>query len=188
MPGAVLLVQTPSSRYLGSVGLADVARGLPMRPDHAFRIGSITKTFVGVVAAQMQAEGRLDTEKSVTSYLPASITSRIPNSDLITVHQLLRHESGIYNYDNSLLYALDRWLIFPRAEWPPLRMLEYSLDEHAVFPPGEQFSYSNPNYILTALIIDRITGHHHSQEIRGRILDPLRHDEHLLRRCRGAPG
>jgi len=173
MPGAVLLVRTPHTQFLGSVGLADVARRIPMRPDHAVRIGSITKTFVGVVAAQMQAEGLLDTEKFVTSYLPASITSRIQNSDRITVHQMLRHQSGIYNYDSSLLYALDRWLIFRHTEWPPLRMLEYSLDQPAVFPPGEEFSYSNPNYILTALIIDRITGHHHSEEIRRRILDPL---------------
>src|SRR3954471_18774544 len=63
MPGAILLVRTPRSTFVGAVGYADVARQTPMRPDYAFRIASVTKTFTGVVIAQLEAEGRIDTTR-----------------------------------------------------------------------------------------------------------------------------
>lgn len=173
MPGAVLLVRTPKSAFLGSVGVADIEKNIPMRPDHTFRIGSITKTFLGVVAAQMQAEGILDIEESLTTYLPPEITRHTPNSDRITVHQMLRHQSGIYNFDQSWAYGTDRWFLHRETPWPAERMLEYGFDEPADFPPGQGYGYSNANFILTGLILDSIAGHHHSQEIRRRILEPL---------------
>ena len=172
-PGAVLLVKTPTTNFIGNIGYADVKRKIPMQADHEFRIGSITKTFTGIAAAQLDAEGILDSEKVITNYLPASITSHIRNSNRITVRQLVRHTSGIDNYNSHFFYMLRRYLLNRRDAWPPLRELKYTYDQPARFPPGEGWEYSNSNFLLLGLIIDRLTELHHSVEIRKRLLDPL---------------
>ena len=174
MPGAILLVKSPKTNFLESIGLADVKQSIPMRTDHAFRIGSVTKTFLGVVAAQLQTEGKLDTDLPITNYLPASITDHIANSNQITVRQLVRHQSGIFNYTENPLCLMGRMLLDRRGAWPPLRFLEYAYDKPANFDPGKGWSYSNSNFLLLGLIIDHASGHHHSAEIRSHILDPLK--------------
>jgi D-alanyl-D-alanine carboxypeptidase len=174
MPGAVLLVRTPTTNFISSVGLADVNRKIPMRTDHGFRIGSVTKAFTGIVAAQLQAEGRLEIERPITNYLPASLTIRIPNSEHIRVRHMIRHQSGIYNVDRNWHYEMDRWFLHRQEQWPPMRMLEYCFDQPPVFAPGEYFGYSNPNYILLGLVIDQVAQRHHAAEIRARLLEPLR--------------
>jgi D-alanyl-D-alanine carboxypeptidase len=173
MPGAVLLVRTPTTSFLASVGWADRRQKIPMRTDHAFRIGSVTKTFTGIVAAQLHTEGRLDTDAVMTNYLPASITSHIPNADRITLRHMTRHTSGIYDFNDSIAYMLRRGVFSRRGDWPPLRDLKYAYDKPPRFPPGKGWDYSNSNFILLGLAIDRVTGHHHSVEIRNRILGPL---------------
>lgn len=173
MPGAVLLVQTPRTNFVGAVGWADVKRKIPMRTDHEFRIGSITKTFTGVTAARLQTEGLLNTDLVITNYLPSSITDHIRNSDQITVRQLVRHQSGIYNFVDSPWYCLEAFLFDRRGDWPPMRELKYAYDKPARFPPGKGWEYSNSNFLLLGLIIDRLTGTNHSAAIRKEILDPL---------------
>jgi D-alanyl-D-alanine carboxypeptidase len=173
MPGAILLVRTPATNFLGSVGWADRKRKVPMRPDHAFRIASVTKTFTGIVTAQLHIEGVLNTDACITNYLPASITSHIANSGQITVRQLTRHTSGIYNYNDSVAYMLRRGLFNRRGAWPPARELQYAYNKPARFPPGKGWDYSNSNFILLGLIIDHVTGCHHSAGIRERLLVPL---------------
>jgi D-alanyl-D-alanine carboxypeptidase len=173
MPGAVLLVRTPATNFLGSVGWADRKHKTPMRTDHAFRIGSVTKSFTGIVIAQLHAEGKLDTDAVMTNYLPASITSHIPNADRITLRQMTRHTSGIYDFNDSIAYMLRRGVFSRRGDWPPLRDLKYAYDKPAQFPPGEGWDYSNSNFLLLGLAIDQLTGHHHSVEIRNRLLSPL---------------
>lgn len=173
-PGAIVLVQTPKERFLGAAGWADKHRKIPMRPDHTFRIASTTKMFLGIVAAQLHTEGRLDTNRVITDFLPAAITRHITNSDRITVRQLVQHSSGIYDFaDNTgglLTYLMDNR---DALAWPPIRQLSYAYDKPAYFPPGKGFHYSNTNFLLLGLILDRVTGHHYSEEIRERILEPL---------------
>jgi D-alanyl-D-alanine carboxypeptidase len=173
MPGAILLVKTPSTNFVGSIGLADVKRQIPMRPDHAFQIGSVTKSFTGLVIAELHREGLLDADAAITNYLPATVTSRIKNSDRITVRQLTRHTSGIYNYSDSIAFMLQRGIVSRRGKWPAERELKYALGKQARFEPGKGWAYSNSNFILLGMIIDRVTGAHHSAEIRKRLLDPL---------------
>jgi D-alanyl-D-alanine carboxypeptidase len=173
MPGAVLLVRTPTTNFLASVGWADRKQKIPMRTDHAFRIGSVTKTFTGIVAAQLHTEGKLDTDAVITNYLPASITSHIRNADQITLRQMTRHTSGIYDFNDSIAYMLGRGVFSRRGNWPPLRDLKYAYDKPARFSPGKGWSYSNSNFLLLGLAIDQATGHHHSLEIRNRLISPL---------------
>jgi len=173
MPGAILLVQTPKTNFLGVVGWADIKRKIPLRTDAEFRIGSITKMFVGVTAARLQNDGLLDADLVITNYLPKSVTDHIANSDHITVRQLLRHQSGIYNYSSSPWWQLNFWFLGHHGNWPPLRHLKYAYDKPARFPPGKGWEYSNSNFLLLGLILENIAGHPLSVEIRQQILDPL---------------
>lgn len=173
MPGAVLLVQTPKTNFLASVGWADRKRKIQMRPNHAFRIGSVTKMFLGVAVAQLHTDGVLDTDGILTNYLSKSITDRIENSERITLRQLTRHTSGIYDFNDSVWYQLRRGVLNRRGKWPPLRELKYAYDKPSGFAPGKGWDYSNSNFLLLGLIVDEVTGRHHSQAIRTRILDPL---------------
>ena len=173
MPGAVLLVQTPKTNFLASVGWADRKRKMEMRPNHAFRIGSVTKMFLGVAVAQLHTDGALDMDRTLTNYLPESITRHIENSDRITLRQLTRHTSGIYDFNDSFWYQLRRGVLDRRGKWPPLRELEYAYDKPAAFAPGKGWDYSNSNFLLLGLIVDDVTEGHHSQAIRTQILDRL---------------
>ena len=173
MPGAILLVQTPQTNFLGALGWADVKRKIPIRPEHEFRIGSITKMFTGLTVLQLERDGILKTDSVITNYLPKSITDHIANSDRITVRQLLQHGSGIYDFLDNPWWILRYAVLDRRGGWPPLRHLKYAYNKPARFPPGKRYEYSNSNFILLGLIIDQVTGHSHSIEIRKRFLDPL---------------
>jgi D-alanyl-D-alanine carboxypeptidase len=173
MPGAILLVQTPKTNFLGVAGWADIKRIIPMRTDAEFRIGSITKMFAGITVARLQNDGLLDTDLVITNYLPKSITDHIANSDHITVRQLLRHQSGIYNYSSSQWWQINFLYLEHHGNWPPLRHLKYAYDQPASFPPGKGWEYSNSNFLLLGLILEKIAGHPLSVEIRQQILDPL---------------
>ena len=172
MPGAILLVRTPKGEFIEAVGEADFKRHIPMRTNHAFQIGSVTKSFLGVLAAQMHAESKLDLDASITNTLPKEITKRFPHSDRITLRQMLEHTAGLTDI-NSFQRMLDRGFLDRRGQYSVSRELAYAFDKSAQFSPGEGWSYSNTGYLLAGRIIDHAADQHHALEIRKRILDPL---------------
>ena len=174
MPGAVLLVRTPRGEFFGSAGFADLERRMPMRTNHAFQIASITKSFVGVVCAQMHAEGVLSLDDCITNSLDSTLVARFPNTDKVTLRHLLEHTSGFRDFGTDVRRNVTRAFLDRRGEWGPLRELGYVFDKPAAFPPGERFAYSSTGYALAGLILDRVSGQHHAVEIRRRILEPLR--------------
>jgi D-alanyl-D-alanine carboxypeptidase len=173
VPGSVLLVQTPRGKFLEATGCADKTARTPMTPDYEFRIGSISKMFVGIVAAELIAEGKLDVNAPITDLLPPSITDHITNAKQITLMELLRHMSGIYDYEQSIPWQIRRMLLDTHGQYSTLEALSYAYDKPAQFAPNQGWAYSNTNYVLVGLIIDRAVGHHHSIEVRKRILEPL---------------
>src|SRR5215470_16062449 len=70
-PGLTLVLADRSSVHrVVTYGLSDLDRKLPVKPDHLFQIGSISKSFLAVCLLQLRDEGKLDLQKSITSYLP----------------------------------------------------------------------------------------------------------------------
>jgi len=174
-PGIILYVNSPQKKFLGSFGKADLIKNNNLRKDHMIRIASLTKTFIATLVLQLNQEGKIDLEDTIDKLLPQSVSSRIENSNKITVRQLLNHTSGILTYTPSLPYVWKKiWGI--EKKWSYSDALEIIYDKPALFKPGEKHSYSNTNYIILGLILDKILGYHHSIEIRKRILDPLNMD------------
>lgn len=169
--------------WRGAAGTADLRTGERARADGRFRIGSVTKTFVATVVLQMVAEGRIRLDDPVERYLPGPL----PHGRSVTVRQLLDHSSGIRDYLDDPEFQLadeaavrrfvevDRWRTYtPRA------LLDVADRHSAYVPPGQGWKYSNTNYVLVGMLIEKVSGRTWQQEVRRRIVRPLRLDDTVM--------
>ncbi|GLC24760.1 serine hydrolase domain-containing protein [Roseisolibacter agri] len=174
-PGATLAVALPDGRVVAvASGLADTARGIPLRTTDRLLSGSVGKTYVSAVAMQLVHEGTLDLEAPISRWLgTAPWFARLPNARAITVRQLMNHTSGLvrYEFDPRATAVLREQ---PMKAWTPEERLSYLLDTSAPFAAGQGWDYSDTNYIVLAMILERITGRPYYDELRRRILEPLR--------------
>ncbi len=169
-PAALLYVAAPDrGAWYSARGLADVATGRPATATSRFRIASVTKSFVAVVTIQLVEEGWLAYDQSVEDWLPGLM----PGGHSISVRQLLNHSSGMPNYlTHNFVKRVRR---YPQHNWNPYELIGEALRYPHRFAPGEagRWEYSNTNYILLGLIIERATGNSLDHEIRHRIIEPL---------------
>ena len=172
-PGAVLHVQSRSlGRWTGAAGLGRVAPAEPMRPGDRFRAGSIVKPFVAVAVLQLAERGRLSLDARLPEVLPARVTRRVANAADITVRMLLGHRAGIPDWDSP---AVDEYVARHQAKvWKVDELLDLAAAKPPLFAPGTSFSYSNTDYTLLSLVIERLTGHSWRHEVTRRVLRPLR--------------
>jgi D-alanyl-D-alanine carboxypeptidase len=167
-PGAVVLVRDGSGTRAGVAGFANLRTRERLRADHAFRVGSITKTFVATVVLQLAAEGVLRLDDPVARWLPGLV----PNGEAITLRHLLNHTSGIYNYTDDP--ALLRAFVRNRLEvWTPAALVALATKHQPMFAPGTSWGYSNTGYILLGLVVERATGTTVAEQLRRRIFEPL---------------
>lgn len=165
-------VYVPFNKNNGGEVLTVVAgtRGYPpytqfIAPDDLFQIGSITKSFVAVIILQLQAEGKLKLDDPIGKFLP-----QYPNWSTVTIRQLLNMTSAIPNYSadpafEKLLYGQ------PDKVWDYESLLTYAHpDKPLAVKPGSLWDYSNSNYILAAMIIEKITGEPFNRQMHQRLL------------------
>lgn len=160
MYGAFSAVGDGSQRWRGATGVADVDTGRPMRAHLRHRVGSITKTFTSVAVLQQVAQGRVDLDAPVGRYLPDLLPGE--QGEQVTVRMLLNHTSGIPDF---ILPAFPGLLEDPGKALDENRFRHID-DEELVrlglsAPPVAErgtFSYSNTNYILAGLLLERVTG------------------------------
>lgn len=157
-----------------TAGLADIAAGSPIptdRPQHV-RVGSLTKTFTAAIVLQLVAEHRVDLDQSVDKYLPGLLTGDGVDGRAITVRQLLGHRSGLPELPGSP--ELNEYTAARDGiTYTPAQEIAIALEQPAQFAPGTQFTYTNTNYIVAGMLIEAVTGHRFTDELRDRILTPL---------------
>lgn len=171
LPGIALLIKDSLGRiWTGSSGYADIQKGIKMEACHISKIASVTKIFVASLTLRLVEEGRLQLEAPISQYLPSNIINRIKNADQVTLHQLLSHNSGIYDVitDNGFYLAV---LNDPQKQWTQEQLLEYVYGKPAAFAPGQGPGYSNTNTLLVSLILDEVFGDH-ATLLRNEILNP----------------
>lgn len=164
--GAVLVAKDGVVLHQAGFGDANKAWGTPNTSATKFRIASMTKSFTAVLTMQLVEDGLVDLDTPFRTYLPD-----YPNDhgDTITVRQLLRHESGIKHYAE-----LPGWM--DGRFRPPItdeKFVAVFAGEALNFQPGSESRYSNSNYFLLGLIIERLTGKSYAEVIKERILGPL---------------
>jgi D-alanyl-D-alanine carboxypeptidase len=163
-----------------AVGVADVRTGRPLRPRARLRIGSITKSFTAALALRLVGERRLRLTDTVGELLPGVL----PAADRVTLRQLLNHTSGVPDDVASVLVEIFHG--DPLRRWTPAEMIGLVRDEPLRFAPGAGWAYSNTDYVLAGLMIERVTGHRLARELELRILRPLRlHDTSFPMRAGG---
>jgi D-alanyl-D-alanine carboxypeptidase len=152
--GAVVGISDPvRGSYLRAYGTADAA-GTPMTTDVHYRIASVTKTFTAQAVLRLAEQGRLSLDDPLEEYVPD-----IPHGDEITVHHLLGMRGGVYDFvaDEEFMarYVADPLL----SGWSPYDVLEI-IRAHAdeATPPGRATVYSDSEYVLLGLVIERVTG------------------------------
>jgi D-alanyl-D-alanine carboxypeptidase len=162
--GVVALAGAPGSSWEKAAGVADVAIGAPMTPDHRFRIASATKLFVATVVLQLVDEGALALDDEVSSI-----------AGNVTVRQLLNHTSGLPHYAelDSVLEPYRKNLAH-RPGLTPRDVLALVESRPRLFPPGEGWFYSGSNYVVLGLMVEETTGSTLRDELRRRIVEPLR--------------
>lgn len=156
-------------------GVASLATGTPVPVNGYFRMGSDTKTFVSVVLLQLVGEARLSLDDSVERWLPGVVAGNGNDGRKITVRELLQHTSGIANYLDGLplVATAEDFQAHRFDHYDAAGLVALAMKNPPLFAPGTSWSYSNTNYVLAGMIIDRVTGHSWAQEVNDRILAPL---------------
>ncbi|WP_412542853.1 serine hydrolase domain-containing protein [Longispora sp. K20-0274] len=168
-PGAVLEYRENGRVERDVSGVAELGRDRPVPRDGRFRVGSVTKTFTSTVALQLVGEGRLRLDDTVERWLPG----RVPNGGGITVRQLLNHTSGIFNYTDVLFTTPEALLADRYKRWTPDQLVDLAVAQPPNFPPGTSWAYSNTNYVLAGMIIEKVTGRSWGSEVQRRIIGPV---------------
>lgn len=157
-----------------STGVSDLTKNTPMKPGDLMLAGSVGKTFAAVVALQLVKEGKLGLDDKVEKYLGQEVWfSRLPNAKDITIRQLMNHTSGLVRYEFKKKFT-DDLTANPYKVWKPEEQLAYVFDENAPFEAGKDWEYSDTNYIVLGLIIEKITGKKFYDEAKKRIIKPLK--------------
>ena len=173
VPGIQLSVMdAESGSWHGASGYADLASNVIMEPCQITRVGSTVKTFTAVTTLLLQEEGRLHIHDPISNYLSPDDISGLQNAEQATIEQLLKHSSGIYNYIQSAQFQTASLNDLTKV-WAPNELLEYAKGKDAYFTPGSDVLYSNTNYILLGMIIEKVTGNTFYEVFEDRIFKPL---------------
>ncbi|SMC70329.1 serine hydrolase domain-containing protein [Lentzea albidocapillata] len=157
-------------------GIAELGSRKPVPNNGTFRIGSVTKPFVSTVVLQLAGEGKLGLDAPVSRHLPGLVDNRI------TVRQLLQHTSGLHNYTDSMPLDPAGFPSIRFRTWTPQELLAFSTGKPLDFEPGTRWSYSNTNYVVAGLLVEKVTGRPFQHEVEQRILKPLRLKDTVLPR------
>ncbi|GAA2472530.1 serine hydrolase domain-containing protein [Streptomyces longisporus] len=168
-PGAIALLDDRGRVEGAAMGVADRRNRRTISTADRFRIGSVTKTFTTVVLLQLADEGKLRLDAPVDRYLPGLLPDRT-----ITVREILGHRSGLYDYTNTMFaktvpgFQDVRSKVFTYRE-----LVKRSLSHPRTSAPGT-FSYSNTNFVVAGMLIEKLTGHSVRTEYENRIFKPLK--------------
>jgi CubicO group peptidase (beta-lactamase class C family) len=160
--------------WAGGFGTADVAKRVPATARTVYQIGSITKTFTAALVMQLVQQHRLKLSDPLAQFVPG-----LPWGNRVTIAELLDHTSGIVDYLNSTPSMLGAHCRVPSgavAGCPRLRpdhVVGWLADHALQFQPGTEWSYSNSNYYLLGLVIERVTGQPYGSYLEDHVLAPL---------------
>jgi D-alanyl-D-alanine carboxypeptidase len=188
-PGAQLGVVQRDGTVAGlASGLADKTGSRKLLPSQLMMAGSTGKTFFAALALQLIEAGQLDLNAPISKYLgDRPWFSRLPNAKDITVRHLMTHSSGLVRYEMNPRFTADL-RAQPDWMWLPEQQIAYLFDSAPPFAAGQGWDYSDTNYLVLGLILEKITGTKAYDEIARRFLNPLRLTEVAPTRSRRTVG
>ncbi|MFB4271513.1 serine hydrolase domain-containing protein [Nonomuraea sp. GTA35] len=176
--GVQLRVHDERGEWTGSAGVRKLGQAAKPPTNGRFWTGSVIKPFTATLVLQLVAEGRIRLDDPVAGHLPA-----FGLDERITVRMLLQHTSGLFNYtgdfdpDGTWVPGIsangDAWLPDRFRSYRPEELIRPALAKPLRFEPGSDQQYTNTNYTLALLLIEKVTGRPYAEELRRRILRPL---------------
>jgi D-alanyl-D-alanine carboxypeptidase len=172
IPGISILVRDASGTWAGASGKADIDKGINMQVCHVSKVASITKIFMGSLTMKLVEDGTFGLDDKISNWIEADVLDKIKNADQCSIRDLLGHTSGIYDVisDNGFYLAV---LNDPAKKWKPEELLKFVNDKEAAFVYGSKASYSNTNFLLLGMLIDKATGRSHADLLKEKIIVPL---------------
>jgi D-alanyl-D-alanine carboxypeptidase len=180
MTGSYAQVRVGGATYELAAGVADVSTGAPPVAGSHHRIGGATKTFTAVTVLHLVGEHLIDLDAPISRYLPDVVPG--DRGRQITVRMLLNQTSGIADFaviaypdspDNSMLFTTPQSIAYTATRtYRPVDLVRMGLNRPPVAAPGAMWSYSNTNYVILGLLIERVTGRTYEEEVTRRVLLP----------------
>jgi CubicO group peptidase (beta-lactamase class C family) len=161
--GSVLVAKDGKILLCKGYGMANYELDVPNTPQTKFRLASVSKQFTAMAIMQLQEKGLLNVNDTLSKYIPD-----YPDGDKITLHHLLTHTSGIFNYSD--LPELREIEVKPHAVEQVIQLFK---NKPLSFRPGEKYSYSNSGYTLLAYIIEKVSGKTYETVLQEQIFGPI---------------
>jgi len=179
LPGIALLIKDKYGTWVGAAGKADINKNIDFAPGQVSKIASVTKLMIGTLVFKLMEDsvnthiGYKDLNFKINTWLPNEVLKNIANGFEVTLGQLLNHESGIPDIieENDFYLAV---LNNPNKKWSQTELLKFIDGTKAVFAPGDTAIYSNTNYVLLSMILEKISGKNHAELLREKIFKPLK--------------
>lgn len=173
LPGLNFSVIYPNGQQENySSGFSDVEKQILLTTDHLFFSGSIGKTYAVALLMQLVDEEKIDLHKKLTFYFPdLNWLSQVPNIEDITVEMLLQHRSGLPRW----IMKKETWDILhdqPDKVWSYKDRMSYVFNEKPVHEAGKSWAYSDTNYLLIGMLIEKVTGESYYDLVQSNILHP----------------
>ncbi len=167
LPGAMVLLKTPPGDFVFGYGTTKLGITNRPRANTHFRAASNTKTMTAAVIVQLAQEGKLRFDDPISKYV-----QDVPNGDNITIGELLRMRSGLYDYTNApeLAESLDH---DPGKVWTSEELRGIAFKRPPLFAPGAEFDYCNANYLLLGLVAEKVEGQPLASIFQNRLFGPL---------------
>src|SRR3990172_2052880 len=164
IPGMALgIVQDDQIVHLQGFGVAD-SSGRAMTPQTPFYIGSLTKSFTALAVMQLVEAGKIDLDAPVQRYLPWFELANKEASAKITVRNLLNQASGISTKDGNRFWASQQGLEETVRGLDTIQLTQ---------PVGSTFQYSNINFMIAGLIVEKVSGQSYAEYVTEHIFEPL---------------
>lgn len=163
--GAVLVAKAGKVIFNKTMGISNKKTRDPLTDSSMFQLASVSKVITSTAVLMLHEREMLDIEKPFKDYFPD-----FPYEG-VTVKQLLNHRSGLPNY----LYVLNSKLYTPNYQMTNLDMYNYLVQKNAkrYTKPNYRFNYSNTNYALLGLLIEKVSGKSYSQFVKEELFIPL---------------
>ena len=160
---SVTIVKDGKIAYSQAYGDARLDPETPARPDMRYSVGSISKQFTAAAILLLQEQGRLSLDDPVSKHVPG-----LTRGDEVTIRQLLSHTSGYQDYWPQD-YVMPMMLQSTTAQ----RIMDEWAKKPLDFDPGTKWQYSNTNYVIAGVIVEKVAGMPMQQFLQQRIFLPL---------------
>lgn len=162
--GSVAVFKDGKIVYDKQVGYSILELGQKPDVNTAYRIGSISKLFTAVMVFKAIEGGMLDLDDAIEGYFPS-----IKHSDKITIAQLLNHRSGVFNFTDDK----ENYLKYHTSYRSPEEMVAIIAKGGSMFEPGIRAAYSNSNYVLLSIILEKVYGQSYAAILREQLVVPM---------------